>query len=180
MTDLHFDRGTGGAAFEAVAARRRCIGQNRLMQIPAKADYGIRALLTLANAETSVSAEHLAEEQGLPPRFLGAILSDLRRAGLVVSQRGSEGGFKLARPASEITIADALRAISGPMAGVRGLRPETLTYDGAATNLKDVWVAVRSTLRNLLEHLTLEQVASGNLPPLVKELTKDPDAWRTR
>lgn len=150
------------------------------MQIPAKADYGIRALLTLANSTGSVSAEHLAEEQGLPPRFLGAILSDLRRAGLVTSQRGSEGGFKLARPASQISIADALRAISGPMAGVRGMRPETLVYDGAATSLKDVWVAVRASLRNLLEHVTLEQVASGQLPGVVTSLTKDPDAWLAR
>src|ERR1039458_22069 len=103
-----------------MAPGRSEVGQNRQVQIPAKADYGIRALLTLANATTSVTAEHLAEEQDLPPRFLGAILSDLRRAGLVTSQRGSEGGFKLARPASQISMADALRAISGPMAGVRG------------------------------------------------------------
>ena len=150
------------------------------MQIPAKADYGIRALLTLANSSTSLSAEHLAEEQGLPPRFLGAILSDLRRAGLLVSHRGAEGGYQLARPASQITIADALRAISGPMAGVRGLRPETVLYDGAATSLRDVWVAVRAALRNLLEHVTLEQVASGSLPGVVTRLTKDPDAWQAR
>jgi Rrf2 family protein len=150
------------------------------MQIPAKADYGIRALLTLANSPSSVTAEHLAEEQDLPPRFLGAILSDLRRAGLVVSQRGSEGGFRLARPPSEISIADALRAISGPMAGVRGLRPEQLAYEGAATNLRDVWVAVRASLRNLLEHVTIEQVAAGQLPAAVTALTKDPDAWRAR
>ena len=158
----------------------RGVGQNRGVQIPAKADYGIRAMLTLANSTTSLSAEHLAEEQGLPPRFLGAILSDLRRAGLLVSQRGSEGGYQLARPPSEISIADALRAISGPMAGVRGLRPETLTYDGAATSLVDVWVAVRAVLRNLLEHVTLEQVAAGSLPTLVTKLTKDPDAWQPR
>lgn len=147
------------------------------MQIPAKADYGIRALLTLALSDGSLSAEQLAAEQGLPPRFLGAILSDLRRAGLVVSQRGAEGGYRLARPASKITIADALRAICGPLAGVRGLRPEALDYDGAATHLRDVWVAVRGTLRNLLEHVTLEQVASGSLPGIVTRLTKDPDAW---
>jgi Rrf2 family protein len=150
------------------------------MQIPAKADYGIRALLTLAEANASLSAEQLAGEQGLPPRFLGAILSDLRRAGLVVSQRGSEGGYQLARPASQITIADALRAISGPMAAVRGLPPQNLTYEGAATNLKDVWVALRASLRNLLEHVTLEQVASGSLPGVVTRLTKDPDAWQAR
>jgi Rrf2 family protein len=156
------------------------VGQTQWVQIPAKADYGIRALLTLANSDTSLSAEHLAEEQGLPPRFLGAILSDLRRAGLVVSQRGSEGGYQLARPPSEISIADALRAISGPMARVRGFGPETLAYDGAATCLRDVWVAVRASLRNLLEHVTLDQVASGSLPAIVTKLTKDPDAWQAR
>jgi Rrf2 family protein len=150
------------------------------VQIPAKADYGIRALLALAKADASMTAEHLAEDQRLPPRFLGAILSDLRRAGLVVSQRGSEGGFRLARPASEITIADALRAISGPMAGVRGLRPEAVAYEGAAVHLKDVWVAVRASLRNVLEHVTIEQVASGNLPPEVTTLTEVADAWQAR
>lgn len=155
------------------------VGQYGSVQIPAKADYGIRALLTLANAEGSLSAEQLAAEQGLPPRFLGAILSDLRRSGLVVSQRGAEGGYRLARPASKITIADALRAISGPMAGVRGLRPESLDYDGAALHLRDVWVAVRAALRNLLEHVTLDQVASGSLPGIVTKLTKDPDAWHS-
>lgn len=150
------------------------------MQIPAKADYGIRALLTLAHATESVSAEALAAEQGLPPRFLGAILSELRRAGLVVSQRGSEGGFRLARPASEISIADALRAIGGPMAGVRGMRPETLSYEGAATHLKDVWIAVRASLRSVLEHVSLEQVATGELPEAVTALLADPEAWHSR
>jgi Rrf2 family protein len=158
----------------------RGVGQNQGVQIPAKADYAIRAMLTLANSPTSLSAEHLAEEQDLPPRFLGAILSDLRRAGLLVSQRGSEGGYQLSRPASEITIADVLRAISGPMAAVRGQQPQTLSYDGAATSLVEVWVAVRAVLRNLLEHVTLEQVASGSLPGIVTKLTKDPDAWQQR
>jgi len=96
------------------------------MQIPAKTDYAIRALLTLAASDVSVSAEHLAQEQDLPAKFLGAILSDLRRGGLVSSQRGPEGGFKLARDADQISIADVVRVVSGPMAGVRGMRPETL------------------------------------------------------
>jgi len=163
-----------------MARRIGHVGQTRAVQIPAKADYGIRALLTLANSTASITAERLAEEQDLPPRFLGAILSDLRRAGLVTSQRGSEGGFRLARPASEISIADALRAISGPMAAVRGIQPQALTYDGAATNLRDVWVALRASLRNVLEHVSLEQVASGALPSQVTKLTKDPDAWQPR
>lgn len=150
------------------------------MQIPAKADYAIRALLTLAASEGSVSAEHLALEQHLPAKFLGAILSDLRRGGLVTSLRGPEGGFRLARPADEITIADVLRTVSGPMAGVRGMRPETLVYEGEASHLRDVWVAVRGTLREVLEHVTLGQVLTGELPPEVTRFTSDPDAWVTR
>jgi Rrf2 family protein len=154
--------------------------QNGPMQIPAKADYAIRALLTLAESTESVSAEHLAQEQNLPPKFLGAILSELRRGEMVISHRGPEGGFKLARPAADITIADVLRAIGGPMAGVRGMRPETLEYDGAAVHLRDVWVAVRAALREVLEHVTLEDVQKGNLPDAVTRFTNDPDAWHTR
>jgi Rrf2 family protein len=150
------------------------------MQIPAKADYAIRALLTLAASEDSISAEHLAEEQGLPAKFLGAILSDLRRGGMVTSQRGPEGGFKLARDPDQIMIADILRVVSGPMAGVRGMRPETLEYGGEATHLRDVWVAVRASLREVLEHVTLGQVLRGELPTAVTRFTDDPDAWITR
>jgi len=150
------------------------------MQIPAKADYAIRALLTLAASEDSISAEHLAEEQGLPAKFLGAILSDLRRGGMVTSQRGPEGGFKLARDPDQIMIADILRVVSGPMAGVRGMRPETLEYGGEATHLRDVWVAVRASLREVLEHVTLGQVLRGELPLAVTRFTDDPDAWITR
>jgi len=150
------------------------------MQIPAKADYAIRALLTLAASEDSISAEHLAEEQGLPAKFLGAILSDLRRGGMVTSQRGPEGGFKLARDPDQIMIADILRVVSGPMAGVRGMRPETLEYGGEATHLRDVWVAVRESLREVLEHVTLGQVLRGELPTAVTRFTDDPDAWITR
>jgi len=150
------------------------------MQIPAKADYAIRALLTLAASEDSISAEHLAEEQGLPAKFLGAILSDLRRGGMVTSQRGPEGGFKLARDPDQIMIADILRVVSGPMAGVRGMRPETLEYGGEATHLRDVWVAARASLREVLEHVTLGQVLRGELPTAVTRFTDDPDAWITR
>jgi Rrf2 family protein len=150
------------------------------MQIPAKADYAIRALLSLAASDVSVSAEHLAQEQELPAKFLGAILSDLRRGGLVTSQRGPEGGFRLARSADEIMIADILRVVSGPMAGVRGMRPEALHYEGHASHLRDVWVAVRGALREVLEHVTLGQVLRGELPDSVKRFSDDPDAWQTR
>jgi len=150
------------------------------MQIPAKAEYAIRALLTLAASGDSVSAEHLAREQELPAKFLGAILSDLRRGGLVTSQRGPEGGFKLARDPDVITVADVLRVVSGPMAGVRGLRPETLQYEGGAAHLRDVWVAVRAALREVLEHVTLGQILRGELPIAVTRFTDDPDTWITR
>jgi Rrf2 family protein len=150
------------------------------MQIPAKAEYAIRALLTLAASTTSLSAEHLAQEQELPSKFLGAIMSDLRRGGLVTSQRGPEGGFRLARSADEIMIADILRVVSGPLAGVRGMRPETLEYEGEATHLRDVWVAVRAALREVLEHVTLAQVLRGDLPTSVTRFSDDPDAWITR
>lgn len=156
------------------------LGQNGGMQIPAKAEYAIRALLTLAASTTSVSAEHLAQEQELPAKFLGAIMSDLRRGGLVTSQRGPEGGFRLARDADQIQIADILRVVSGPMAGVRGMRPETLHYEGEATHLREVWVAVRAALREVLEHVTLGDVLRGDLPLSVTRFTRDPDAWVTR
>jgi Rrf2 family protein len=150
------------------------------MQIPAKADYAIRALLTLAASDVSVSAEHLALEQELPAKFLGAILSDLRRGGLVTSQRGPEGGFKLAHDPNAITIADILRVVSGPMAGVRGMRPETLVYEGDAKYLREVWIAVRGALREVLEHVTLGQVLRGELPDTVTRFTAESDSWVTR
>ena len=150
------------------------------MQIPAKSEYAIRALLTLAANEESLSAEHLAQEQELPAKFLGAILSDLRRGGLVSSQRGPEGGFRLAVDPDVIMIADILRIVSGPMAGVRGMRPETLHYGGEATHLIDVWIAVRGALREVLEHVTLGQVLRGDLPESVTRFSSNPDMWVTR
>lgn len=156
------------------------MGQNGAVQIPAKAEYAIRALLSLAASDASVSAEHLAQEQDLPAKFLGAILSDLRRGGLVTSQRGPEGGFRLAKDPDAVMIADVLRVVSGPMAGVRGMRPETLAYEGSADHLREVWVAVRAALREVLEHVTLGQVLRGELPTAVTRFTDDPDAWITR
>jgi Rrf2 family protein len=158
----------------AAGARR---GQTLAMHIPAKVDYGIRALLALAAAGTPQTAEYLAGEQGLPPRFLGAILADLRRSGVVASQRGAEGGYRLARDPDAITIADVIRALDGPLAEVRGYRPEATSYDGAAENLQQVWVAVRASLRSVLEKITLTDVISGKLPPHVQKLVTDPDAW---
>lgn len=150
------------------------------MHIPAKVDYGMRALLELARSEGPATGESLARAQGLPVKFLAAILNDLRRASLVTSQRGLEGGYRLARPATEITVADVMRALDGPLAAVRGLRPEMTTYEGAAAKLQDVWVATRASLRVVLERITLEDIVSGDLPSDIAEMVADPDAWVPR
>jgi Rrf2 family protein len=119
----------------------------------------------------------LADEQELPGKFLEGILGELRRAGLVESRRGPEGGYLLGRPASEITVADVIRAIDGPLAVVRGARPESTTYDGAARRLQDVWIAVRASLRNVLERTTVADIAFDHLPAHVRRMTTDPEAW---
>ena len=147
------------------------------MHIPAKVDYGIRALLSLAAAGEPQTAEALAADQGLPPRFLGAIMADLRRAGLVASQRGADGGYRLARPDDQIVLADVIRALDGPLAEVRGFRPEATEYHGSSEHLQEVWVAVRASLRSVLEQVTLADVVSGKLPRAVAKLTADPDSW---
>ncbi len=147
------------------------------MHIPAKVDYGLRALLSLAAAGAPCTADSLAADQGLPPRFLGAILADLRRAGLVASQRGADGGYRLARPPAEIYLAEVIRALDGPLAEVRGFRPEATSYGGAAEHLQQVWVAVRASLREVLEQVNLDDVVTGKLPDAVVRLTTDPDAW---
>jgi Rrf2 family protein len=146
--------------------------------ISAKVDYAVRAMCQVAAAgEGSVTAESLAKAQGLPPKFLESILNDLRRAGLLRSQRGADGGYRLARPAGEITVADIIRPLDGPLAEVRGLRPETTSYEGAAEHLQQVWIAVRSSLRSVLEAVTLTDLISGKLPPAVVKLTEKPEAW---
>jgi Rrf2 family protein len=150
--------------------------------ISAKADYAVRALLELAASSngTPVQAEALARSQNLPVKFLENILVDLRRARIVLSQRGAEGGYRLARPAKEITVAEIIRSLEGPLAEVRGLRPEAAEYTGAATHLQDVWVAVRASLRSVLEHVTLDQIVKGRFPEKIQRLTRDPDAWQPR
>ena len=150
------------------------------MHIPAKVDYGMRALLTLATCDEPTTGQQLAEAQGLPTKFLGAILTELHRGGLVSSHRGTQGGYYLARPAAEITVADVIRVLEGPLAEVRGLRPEMTVYKGAAEHLQSVWVAVRGSLRCVLEQVTLEDVVQGRLPDSVSALTQDPDAWNPR
>ena len=152
-------------------------GQNHGVHIPAKVDYGFRALLSLTAAGGPQTAESLASDQGLPPRFLGAILADLRRAGLVASQRGADGGYRLARVPEAITVAEVIRALDGPLAEVRGFRPEATSYAGAASQLQEIWVAVRASLRSVLENVTLADVAGGKLPKSVTRWTSDPESW---
>ena len=151
------------------------------MKISAKADYALRATAELAaRGGGPVKREALSSAQGIPPKFLENILGDLRHARLVRSQRGAEGGYWLARPAEEITIADIMRAVDGPLVGVRGERPEDVAYSGAAESLQQVWIALRANLRAVVEEVTLADLANGTLPAAVTQLARDPEAWTTR
>lgn len=149
------------------------------MQISAKSDYAVRALCVLAAAPEgcATKASAIAEAQGVPQTFLEQILLDLRRAGIVQSRRGPEGGHRLARPAYAITLADVVRVIDGPLALVHGARPEAVSYPAPAERVQDVWVAVRAALRGVLERTTLEQVVQDRLPPQVTTLSGDPRSW---
>jgi Rrf2 family protein len=151
------------------------------VQVSAKSDYAVRAMMELAaQGDGPVKGEYLAAAQQIPPKFLEAILAQLRQAGLLQSRRGAEGGYWLARPADEITIADIIRAADGPLARVRGQRPEAVAYEGAASRLTEVWVAVRASLRAVLEAVTLQDLLDGQLPPEVQDLMADPAARTTR
>ena len=151
------------------------------MQVNAKVDYALRALAELAVAEGGpVKAEAMARAQGIPPKFLENILLELRHAGIVLSQRGAEGGYRLGHPASEITLADVIRVVDGPLANVRGLRPESLEYIGPAASLLQIWIALRANMRAVLERVTLEDLVTGQLPPEIIALTESPDAWNRR
>ena len=148
------------------------------MRISAKADYAVRAAAELAAAgeERPVKGEALATAQGIPQNFLENILTDLRHAGLVKSQRGADGGYRLARPAAEVSVADVIRAVEGPLAAVRGEAPEDVSYAGAAAPLQDVWIAVRANLRAVVEHVSLADLAAGRVPGEIARLAEDPDA----
>jgi Rrf2 family protein len=151
------------------------------VQISARADYAVRALLVLAEHDPETTkSDVLAESQQLPKKFLEAILADCRRGGLLVSQRGAEGGYRLARPAAEIALGDVIRAVDGPLAGVRGARPETAGYEGAAENLQTVWVALRASVRSVLDEVSLADVVGGRLPEHVRTLAGAPGAWASR
>jgi Rrf2 family protein len=151
------------------------------MRISARADYAVRAAVELAAAgEGPMKGEAIAQAQGIPLKFLENILGDLRHAGIVRSQRGADGGYWLARPADRISVADVIRAVEGPLASVRGGPPEEVAYGGAAESLARVWIAVRASLRNVVERVTLADVAAGRLPVRISKLAEDPEAWVTR
>ena len=148
------------------------------MRVSAKVDYAIRALVELAAAgEGPLKGDRIAQAQRIPVKFLENIMVDLRNAGLVRSQRGSEGGYWLARPAAEVNLAQVVRAVEGPLANVRGRRSEEVEYEGTAEPLREVWIAVRASLRGVLEAVTVADVASGELPSVVGALVDDEDAW---
>jgi Rrf2 family protein len=150
------------------------------VHVSAKGDYAVRAAVHLASvSEGPTKAETIAAAQGISPKFLEAILGTLRASGLVRSQRGAHGGYWLSRPADSITVADVLRAVDGPLFSVRGQRPEHVRYEGAAAPLRDVWIAARASARDVLEHVTLADIATARLPGPVRERTSDPGSWRS-
>jgi Rrf2 family protein len=151
------------------------------MRISARADYALRAAAELAAAGGGpVKGDALATSQKIPHKFLENILADLRHARLVRSQRGADGGYWLAQPAEQITLADIIRAVEGPLASVRGEAPEDVEYLGAAEHLQEIWIAVRASVRGVVEHVTLAELASGELPDDIKRLVDDPEAWIRR
>ena len=155
------------------------------MRISAKVDYAVRACAELAvrsptRASGATKGELLGEAQGIPTKYLENILSELRRSGVVGSQRGAEGGYWLARPADQISVADVIRAVEGPLADVRGEAPEELDYVGPAKALERVWVASRASVRQVLEQVTLADIATDHLPRKVTKLLDDPEAWSRR
>jgi Rrf2 family protein len=152
--------------------------------VSAKSDYALRALIELARASGDVaqpqpvSADELGRLQHIPAGFLQAILADLRRAGIVASQRGQSGGWRLSRSADEVSVADVIRAVDGPLVSVHGDRPEAVAYNETAHALQLVWIAARSSLRDVCEGVTLASLAEGTLPPEVAARTQDDEAWQ--
>ena len=159
--------------------------ENGRVKVSAKADYAVRAAVELAamregDPPRPVKGDHVATAQGIPIKFLENILLDLRQAGVVNSRRGPDGGYWLSRPPEEITVADVIRAADGPLASVRGEKPEDLKYEGSAGQLATVWVALRSSVREVLEQVTLADVAAGKLPAKITARSDDPEAWKRR
>ncbi|QDQ98230.1 RrF2 family transcriptional regulator [Tomitella fengzijianii] len=150
------------------------------MRITSKADYAVRAMIELATADGLLTAEGIAARQGMPTRFLLNILNELRVARLVESRRGRDGGYRLACPAAEVSVADVLRAVEGPLADVAGKAPEDLDYPGATAPLRDVWIATRGAVRQILETVTLDDLAAGELPEPVLKVLGDPGVQHRR
>jgi Rrf2 family protein len=152
------------------------------MHVTAKADYAVRAIVELAGSSQDAprKVDDVAKAQAIPVSFLENILTQLRSSGIVRSQRGPEGGYWLAQPADQLNLADVIRAVEGPLVGVRGQRPEEIEYAGSAESLQQVWIALRASLRQVLEHVTVADVAAGRLPADVVALTREEEAWQTR
>jgi Rrf2 family protein len=161
------------------------VGNNGAVHVSARVDYGTRALVELADAWKTdprklTKGDDLARAQDIPAKFLEGILRHLRQAGLVASQRGADGGYRLDRDPAQITIADIVRALDGPLAAVRDMRPEDVHYRGSADHLREVWVALRAAMREVLEHTSLADVQAGKLPPQVSSYLENPEAWQRR
>lgn len=151
------------------------------MRVSAKADYAVRAVAELAaSPDGPVKGERLADSQDIPLQFLEHILLDLKHSGIVRARRGAKGGYWLARPAEEVSIADVIRAVEGPIAHVQSAPPESISYTGSAKELQNVWIAVRASLRDVLESTSLADLVSGELPDHVRELADSKDAWQPR
>lgn len=147
----------------------------------AKVDYALRALVELAaSADARVTRDELAAAQDIPPRYLEAVLTQLRQAGLVTGQRGSSGGYSLGRPAQEINVAEVSRAVDGPLALVQGQRPELVTYAGSSQHLHELWIGLRAAMRSVMEAVTIADLLSGELPDAVRSLVDDSDSWQPR
>jgi Rrf2 family protein len=156
--------------------------ENQRMHVTAKADYAVRAVVELADSaqDSPRKVDEVAQAQNIPVSFLENILTQLRSSGIVRSQRGPEGGYWLAQPADEVNLAQIIRAVEGPLVGVRGQRPEEVEYIGSAESLQQVWIALRANLRKVLENVTVADVAAGRLPKEVLALTREEQAWQTR
>jgi Rrf2 family protein len=150
------------------------------MRVSAKSDYALRALIEISTRDdgTAISAEEIGRLQDIPHGFLQAILADLRRAGMVMSQRGQSGGWRMAADPNDVSVADVIRAVDGPLVSVYGLRPEAVTYNETADVLQHVWIAARSSLRDVFEHVTIRALADGKLPRAVTSRTRDDEAWQ--
>jgi Rrf2 family protein len=151
------------------------------MRVSAKADYAVRAAIEMAAAgDEPVKGEKIAEAQDIPLQFLEHILLELKHARLVRARRGARGGYWLAKPPEEITLANVIRAVEGPLANIQDMAPEATKYPGRADHLSDVWIAVRASLRRVLEHVTIADLRDGRIPDDVLDLTRDEGAWVTR